>query len=245
MGEMIKVSADRPIEAYLAKPTGEVKGGIIVIHEVWGLVDHIKSIADRYADEGYIALAPNLLFELDFSSVDVAEIQKRLFDPKTRSEVQPQLRQLMSPMQDPSFGTKTTDRTKACFDYLYDLPETNQKVAITGFCFGGSYSFALAVHEPRLKIALPFYGHADQPAQELANIKCPIRAFYGQNDEGLMSGLDDLKKRMSEAHVDFEAKVYPDCGHAFFNDTNPHTYNKQAADDAWGIVITDLASAMS
>lgn len=245
MGEMIEVSTEWPIEAYLAKPSGPAKGAIIVIHEVWGLVDHIKSVADRFANEGYIALAPNLLFEIDFSSVDVSELQKQLFDPKTRSEVQPKLRQLMSPMQDPSFGSKTTNRLKACFDYLYNLAEANQKIAVSGFCFGGTYSFALAIAEPKLKVALPFYGHADQPVEELSKIKCPVRAFYGQNDEGLISGLDDLKQRMSEARVDFQAKVYENCGHAFFNDTNPYTYNQQAADDAWSIVKTELSNALA
>jgi carboxymethylenebutenolidase len=245
MGEMIQVEADRPIDAYLAKPSGAPKGAIIVIHEVWGLVDHIKSIADRYADQGYLALAPNLLFQIDFSSVDVAKLQKQLFDPKSRSEAQPTLRKLMTPMQDPSFGAKTTERTKACFDYLYNLPESNQKVAVSGFCFGGTYSYALAVSEPRLKIAFPFYGHADQPASELAAIKCPIRAFYGQNDENLMSTLDDLKQRMDAAHVDFQAKVYEGCGHAFFNDTNPITYNQEASRDAWNIVLANLSSVMA
>ena len=72
---MIKVNSDKEIEAYLAKPDSQVKGGIIVIHEVWGLVDHIKSIADRFAKEGYIALAPNLLLEINFSSVDVTKLQ--------------------------------------------------------------------------------------------------------------------------------------------------------------------------
>lgn len=245
MGEMIDINADQVLNAYLAKPNVPARGAIIVIHEVWGLVDHIKSVADRFASEGYIALAPNLLFEVDFSNIDLPELQKKLFDPKTRSEVQPQLRKIMSPMQDPSFGGKTVDRLVACFNYLYDLPESQQKVAVSGFCFGGTYSFALAVSEPRLKIAFPFYGHADQPVDELSKIKCPVRAFYGEKDEGLISGLDDLKKRMSEAQVDFEAKVYPDCGHAFFNDSNPITYNKQAADDAWSIVTNELNSAMS
>lgn len=242
---MINIQADQSIEAYLAKPQKEAKGAIIVIHEVWGLVDHIKNVADRFAEQGYVALAPNLLFEIDYSKVNIPELQVQLFDPKTRSEVQPKLRQLMTPMQDPAFGTKTVERLKDCFNYLYDLPESQKKVAVVGFCFGGTYSFALAVNEPRLKIAFPFYGHADQPSNELANIKCPVRAFYGQNDENLIATLNDLKKRMSDASVDFQTRVYEGCGHAFFNDSNPRTYNKQAAEDSWKIVIDELNLAMA
>ena len=245
MGQMIKVNSDKEIEAYLAKPDSQVKGGIIVIHEVWGLVDHIKSIADRFAKEGYIALAPNLLLEINFSSVDVTKLQQQLFDPKSRSEAQPKLRQLMTPMQDPSFGEKTTNRLEDCFNYLYNLPETHQKIAVTGFCFGGTYSYALAIKEPRLKIAFPFYGHADQAVEELQQISCPVRAFYGQKDESLMASLDDLKSRMKEANVDYDSKVYPDCGHAFFNDTNPYTYNINAAQDSWNIVSSELAKIMA
>ncbi|MHB1865199.1 MAG: dienelactone hydrolase family protein [Candidatus Saccharimonadales bacterium] len=245
MGEMINVEADQSISSYLVKPQGKAKGAIIVIHEVWGLVDHIKSVADRFADEGYIALAPNLLFEIDFSEVNIPELQNQLFDPKTRSEAQPKLRQLMTPMQDPSFGSKTIQRLQSCFDYLYNLPGSNQKVAVIGFCFGGTYSFSLAVNEPRLKIAFPFYGHADQTASELSQIKCPVRAFYGENDENLISSLNDLKKRMAVAKVDFEAKVYPDAGHAFFNDTNVITYKKDIATDAWNIVQEELDNILS
>jgi carboxymethylenebutenolidase len=237
---MIKIEAEETLDAYFAKPKGKPKGAVIVIHEVWGLVDHIKSIADRFAEEGYIALAPDLLFELDFSAVDVAVLQKQLFDPKTRNEVQPILRGLMTPIQEPDFGEKTVKRTKACFDYLYNLNDSAHKVSIIGYCFGGTYAYSLAVNEPRLKIAFPFYGHIDEPVEQLKKIKCPVRAFYGQRDERLIEGLDSLKEKMHEAGVDYQAKVYEGAGHAFFNDSNPFAFNKEAAEDAWAIVLKDL-----
>lgn len=245
MGKMIEINADIATPAYLATPKVEPKGAIIVIHEVWGLVDHIQSIADRYAAEGYIALAPSLLDNSTFDSKKVAELQAAIFDPVKRNTVQPELRKLMAPMQEPEFGEITVSRLQNCFDYLYKLPEVHQKVGVTGFCFGGSYSFSLATVEPRLIIALPFYGHSDQPVDVLKNITCPVHAFFGQDDERLISGLPDLEKRMKEAKVDFTAKVYPDCGHAFFNDSNPLAYNQAAADDAWTTVLGLLSEAMS
>ena len=244
MGDMIKINADSLMDAYLVKPSIEPKGAIIVIHEIWGLVDHTKSVADRFSEQGYIALAPSLLFDLDLSDIDVNEIQQELFDPKRSAAAQPKLAKIMAPMQDPTFFTKTANRVQACFDYLYDLPEAKQKVAVTGFCFGGTYSFALAVNEPKLKVAFPFYGHANQTVEELSKIKCPIQAFYGRNDDRLIGGLDDLRSKMAEAKVDFQAKVYEDCAHAFFNDTNPYSYNKEAAQDSWKIIIEKLSELM-
>ena len=241
MGNMIEINSDiKNTGAYEALPKAEPKGAVIVIHEVWGLADHIKSIADRFANEGYVALAPNLLDSINASSEEIAQLQKDLFDDQKRSLVQPQLRKLMAPIQEPEFGKLTTDRLKDCFNYLYSRPEAKQKIAVTGFCFGGTYSFSLAVAEPRLILALPFYGHADQAVEELKSIKCPIRAFFGQNDEALISKLPDLESRMSEAGIDFKAKVYQGCGHAFFNDTNPITYNEVAAQDSWQIVLSEL-----
>jgi carboxymethylenebutenolidase len=240
MNEMANIQSTKgEINAYLARPAGTVRGGILVIHEVWGLADHIKDVADRFARKGYLALAPDLLS----GTIDVeaaVSLQEDLFDPEKRNAVQPRLRELMAPLQNPSFGEDTLARVAACFDYLYELPDAQQKVAVAGFCFGGSYSFSLAVKEPRLKLALPFYGHADYSAEELANIKCPVRAFYGENDENLMKSLPELQTKMREAGVDFEAKVYPNCGHAFFNDTNKFAYNESAAKDAWRLALEHL-----
>lgn len=226
---------------YLARPDGEVKAGIIVIHEVWGLTDHIKSVADRLAAEGYLTLAPDLLSGSQIDTSQLEGMQEALFDPERRSAVQPKLRELMAPMQNPDFGKKVLVGVKDCFDYLFDLPQTKQKVAVIGFCFGGTYSYSLAVNEPRLALAMPFYGHANFSEEELAQIKCPVRAFYGQNDEGLKEQMTELPGKMSQAGVDFAQQVYSDCGHAFFNDTNKFAYSQAAAQDAWAKVLSNLA----
>ena len=230
MGKMIKVN-ETP--AYLAVPENEIKGGILVIHEVWGLDDHIKSVADRLANEGYLALAPDLLAGSDLEVERLRDLKDSLFDPEQRSAAQPQLRKLMAPMQNPDFGKATKSKTVQCFDYLYHLPEVRQSVAVIGFCFGGTYSYILAVNEPRLQLALPFYGHADFLTEELKKIACPIRAFYGEKDKGLAEQMEKLPPKMKAADVDFEQKIYTDCGHAFFNDTNKFTFNRAAATDAW------------
>jgi carboxymethylenebutenolidase len=243
MGKMTELEySDTPFEVYEAVPEGEVKGGLIVIEEVWGLTDHIKDIADRFAREGYYVVSPELLSETHIKE-HADTLMLDLFNPEKRNEAQPKLRALMAPMQEPDFGEKTLGRVRGCFDHLYGKPEVKQWVAITGFCFGGSYSFALAVAEPRLKAAVPFYGHVnlEDPAA-LKGIACPIQAFYGENDEGLMSNLPEVREEMEAAGADFRAVVYPGCGHAFFNDTNPFAYNETAAKDAWKRTL-DLLSA--
>lgn len=250
MGTMIEIGEENAFPAYMAEPETDAKGAVIVIHEAWGLVDHIKSVADRIAAEGYIALAPNLLSETDIAKIpqnELQQIQEDLFNPdqKHRTEVQPKLRTIMSPMRSPEFGRETIAKVKVCFDYLYKIPEVDGKVAVMGFCFGGTYSFSLAIAEPKLKLALPFYGGCDASVDELKQIRCPIRAFYGERDERLISQLPELKEKMKEAGVDFEAKVYPGAGHAFFNDSNPYAYNKDAAEDAWGRVLGLLKEYLS
>src|ERR1039458_2627305 len=159
MGKMINLDSNgQKFEAYVAEPAGEVRGGVIVIHEIWALNDHTKSVADRLAAEGYLALAPNLLSMLELGDKAAQlQLQSDMFNPEKRNEAQPKLRALMTPMQDPDFGSKTIPKLQVCFNELYNRRAVGQKVAVTGFCFGGSYSFGLAAHEPRLKLALPFY----------------------------------------------------------------------------------------
>lgn len=233
MGNLVNLSFDgQEFEAYVAEPTGAIKGSIIVIHEVWALNDHTKDIADRYAAEGYIALAPNLLDMLHIED-KAKQLQEDYFNPETRNEAQPKLRAVTTPIHEPGFAEITVDKIQACFDYLYGKPEAKQTVFISGFCFGGTYSYEFATREQRLKAAVPFYGHAPLKLEKLKTINCPILAFHGEKDENLMKDLPELKRLMQEAGVNYEVVVYPDCGHAFFNDTNRFAYHESAAKDAW------------
>lgn len=234
MGEMVRVgNRETAVDAYLAEPSGAVKGAVIVVHEVWGLVEHTKDVAERFAAAGYVALAPSLLAGSGMTPEVAADLQEKLSDPEQRSAAQPKLREMMAPLHSPEFGARTTAALRGCFEHLYDLPPVRGRVAVVGFCLGGTYSFSLAVHEPRLRAAVPFYGHADFSVEELSRINCPVLAFYGQEDEGLVSKLPELEQKMDKAGVQFAAVVYPGTGHAFFNDTNKMRYSKEASADAW------------
>jgi carboxymethylenebutenolidase len=241
MGKMTTIT-DIPV--YQVEPTGDCKGGLLLIHEVWGLSDHIKDVADRFGKEGYLVIAPNLLHELDIQEHLTPELAKDLFNPEKRNATQPKLRGLMAPMQTPEFGKATAKKVKTCFSWLHEEPAANQKVAVVGYCFGGTYSFTLAIQEPELVAAVPYYGHADYSAEELSAITCPILAFYGENDERLIEALPRLEEYMHQARVDFTAVVYPEAGHAFFNDSNPYAYKESAAHDAWSKTLEFLARSM-
>ncbi|HUA13247.1 MAG TPA: dienelactone hydrolase family protein [Candidatus Sulfotelmatobacter sp.] len=243
MGKNVSVSVNGyDLPCYLAEPESKPKGGLIVIEEIWGLTDHIRSIADRYAAEGYIVLSPNLLAETKVEKLLTPQDAQDLFNPEKRNAVQPKLREITAPIYSPEFAERAKANLLAAYDYLNKMSGATDRIGVTGFCFGGTYSFQLALIQPKLKCALPFYGHADFSVEQLRQIKCPILAFYGEKDEGLITSLPELKKNMSEAGVNFEAVVYPDCGHAFFNDTNPYAYNETAAKDAWTKSLAFIAS---
>ena len=231
------------LSAYVARPEGEVRGGLIVIHEIWGLVSHTRDVADRFAREGYVVVAPDLLADQGITEEITEGLGEAVAnpDPEAQNAVQPKLRELMAPLRTPGFATLTVERLKACFDHLHDDAEVSGRVGVVGFCFGGSYSFALAAHEPRLLASVPFYGAANFTEAELGRIKAPILAFYGQEDEALMTALPEVEEAMTKAGVDFSATVYANAGHAFFNDSNPFAYQQKAAEDAWTRTLEFLA----
>ncbi len=227
MSKIIKING---VDCYCpVELSSGMKGGLIVIHEVWGLTDHIKNVADRFAELGYYVLVPDLLAETEIAKLDTTNLQHGLFNPEKRNSVQPLLRELMTPLHMPDFSDQTNRKLLNVFEYLYGLSDLKYNISVTGFCFGGTYSYNLAVLEPRLKFVIPFYGHNDHSVDDLKKIKAKIIAFYGENDDSLISNLDNLKSRMKEAKVDFKSTVYPGCGHAFFNDSNPFAYNEKAA----------------
>jgi carboxymethylenebutenolidase len=210
---------------------GQAHPGLIVLEEIWGVNAHMKEVADRFAAQGYSVLSPELLPQ-GLLEIMTPQMQKDLFDPEKRALVQPKLREAMSPTQQPEYAKNTIAILKECVDYLLADKNVNGQVAVLGFCFGGTYAFHLAAHDDRIKAAVPFYGQAPSE-EEIPNIKCPILAFYGDQDAHLMETLPKLKENMQKNSKQFEPIVYPNVGHAFFNDTNPRAYNPDAAKDAW------------
>lgn len=237
-------NAETSVQAYVSEPAGTPKGGLVVVHEVWGLVGHTRDVADRFAAEGYLAVAPDLFSGAGGVPDLSGELQEAAFDPRQRSNAQPRLRKHMAPIRSPEYAKHAVAALHVCFDHLEGVAGLTGRVAATGFCLGGTYTFSLAVSEPRLRAAVPFYGHAEFKDAELRAINCPVLAFYGDQDAALMDELPGLKSRMRAAGVDFEAVVYPGAGHAFFNDTNKYTYNAEAAADSWTRTLAFLERSL-
>ena len=234
------------VSAYRAEPTGELKGALIVVHEIWGLVDHIKDVADRFAAQGYLVVAPDILSEIGV----VPELGNELFEiqahgtDEQRIEAQPRMREMFASTRSPEFGEKSIAALKGVVDYLESQPDIEGRIAVTGFCFGGSYAFLLASEDSRVSAEVPWYGHAPD-ADQLGSIRCPVLAIYGGLDEQLMDALPEVTASMADAGVDFTPKVYPDARHAFFNDTSRAAYDPEAAADAWPLVLGFLDTALN
>ncbi len=243
MGQMIEFPG-HDLTAYRADPpagAGGPRGAVIVIEEIWGLVDHVKDVADRVAAQGYVAVAPDLLGHVGLTP----EVGERLFalmfngTEADRLAAQPEMRAATSPSRQPEFAEWAVPALRAVVDDLADEPGVHGRVAVMGFCFGGTYTYALAAAEPRLRAAIPFYGHFPESADP-ASIACPILAFYGEQDHGSTDSVPELEALMTRAGVDFTARVYHGVGHAFFNDTSPSRYNAEVAADAWERVLAFL-----
>lgn len=244
MEKMIEIFNSITLPAFLAAPEKDTHPGLILIHEIWGLDEHIKDVTKRFSKEGYVVLAPDLFFGTLIENSVSPDLFAQMGNPKTRDEAQKKMRAALAPMQSPEFAKDMMHKLEMCFNYLEEQEYCNGTIGVLGFCFGGSYSFALAAEQPKVKVAIPFYGQAPSEGQ-IEKISCPILAFYGEQDENLMKTLPELKEMMKKHRKHFQEVVYPNCGHAFFNDTNPKRYNKEAATDAWPKTLTFLSTNLS
>jgi len=254
------------IESYLVKPlTDTPRPAIIVIHEIFGLTDHIRDIANRFAAQGYVALAPHL-----YSGSEAL----RSILTKTNVEAFTQFMQTIPPgkMRDPMivqqelakqpeenratlqkvmsllFGglpkAQLTQDLVRAVDYL-NLQTYVKKRAIgsVGFCFGGGMSINLAC-QAETAACIVFYGENPSPIDLVKNIKGPVLGIYGGDDVRINSNLDQLVRAMVEYKIDFEMRIYPGAPHAFFNDTSKATYRAEAARDAMDRVLRFLARTL-
>ncbi|MCL4559295.1 MAG: dienelactone hydrolase family protein [Chloroflexi bacterium] len=246
------------VPAYLARPqTSEPRPAVIVIHEIYGLVDHTKDVANRFAREGYVALAPSLFARPELAkdmapgNVAVAMQTMAALPPEKRSDPEamqqalgslpPEKRaQIQQTMRLTSGGipkeSLTQDLVKGV-EYLraQDFVRSD-KIASVGFCFGGGMSINLACHTP-LAACVIFYGENPSPVELVENIAGPVLGIYGADDLRINQNLDKLVAAMVRYKKDFEMRIYPGAAHAFFNDTNPRTYREGPAREAWERVL--------
>ena len=185
--------------------------GVIVIHEIWGLVDHIKDVAARLALEGYVALGVDL-----FEGKTVTKLEEgRKFRERFTEE-------------------KILKDLDGAFSFLKHLPCVNPKrIGSIGFCMGGGLSLLLACSNRELAAAAIFYGRNPSPINRVKDIQCPILGNYAGADMAITeSDINLLKQTLTKYGKTFDIKTYPEAPHAFFNDTRD-SYRPEAAKDAW------------
>jgi carboxymethylenebutenolidase len=206
--------AASPIGAYLSMPQSAGNfPAVVVIHENRGLNEHTRDVARRFAAEGFIALAPDLLSRKGGTAA-----------MKTPDEARAAITSL--PAEDAIADLKSS------LSYLDSLPQTQRgKLGAVGFCWGGARSFTLATEDARLDASVVFYG-STPPLETLAKVHCPVLGLYGETDERITSRVPETAQAMQKAGKTFEHKIYAGAGHAFFNDTGER-YDAAAAADAW------------
>jgi carboxymethylenebutenolidase len=217
-------SGSAQVTGYLVRPAAGAGKfpGIIVIHENRGLNEHIRDVARRFAAEGFVALAPDLLSRLGGTAS-------------------------MKTVQD---ATAAIGRLPI-FDALADLRESfnflakhaavdGTKVSSIGFCWGGWRSFMLATQQPALYRAVVFYGTT--PDLGLDNIKAPVLAHYASRDRAITGNSQWTAREMKRLGKNYTYYIYDNTDHAFFNDTGGERHNPEASKLAWTRTLQFLRS---
>lgn len=208
------------LRAYVAEPAGgEAHPAVIVVQEWWGLDEHIKDVARRFAGEGYFAVAPDL-----YSRQGNQVTQ----DPNLAGELMSNL--AMADGIDDLLSTIAWIKTRKSAN--------PGKIGITGFCMGGSYATLAPCVSREIKAAAPFYGEIP-PDEQLRELNCPMFYAYGENDGWIQRGdVDRLAAALKRFGKKGEVKIYPGCSHGFFNDTRKDVYSAADAHDAWVRTLT-------
>ncbi len=229
--EWITLDSDnKKLRAFVVYPEVSTKAPVvIVIHENRGLNDWAKSVADQFAEKGYIAIAPDLLSGKAPGSGNTADFA----DPDKARDAIYSL----------TAGEVTRD-LNTIFTYARTLPAGNEKIAVAGFCWGGSQAFRYATNQPELEAALVFYGTGPADTAAIEAIEAPVYGFYGGNDARVNATIEESKKLMEAAGNTYEPVIYDGAGHGFMRsgeEAGASADNKKGRQEAWQRVEKILA----
>lgn len=204
-------SSGSPVPGYLSRPDGNAPG-VVLIQEWWGLNDHIKDVADRFAAAGFATLAPDLYRgQVALEPDEARKLAMALEFPQALADIQ------------------------GAVDYLLAQPfVAPKKIGVVGFCMGGRLAGQFAVKGQNAGAVVAFYGVTELQDADVAQIDTPLLSIYGETDAGFPPEMIDANQRKLEAAgKPHRTLVYPGAPHAFFNDTRPHIYHEAAAGQAW------------
>jgi carboxymethylenebutenolidase len=210
---MIEFQANgRKTNGYLARPTSGRGHGVLVVQEYWGLVDHIKDLADRFAAEGFFALAPDLYHGEQAKSPDDAG-------------------KLMMAL---NIGETVKDLRGAADALIATPGVTPKQVGIVGFCMGGALALYGACELPeRIAAVVDFYGAHPKVRLNLQQLEAPVQFHWALKDKTTPEDrARELVRQLEQAGKHVEAYYY-NAQHAFFNDTREKVYSRPDAHDAW------------
>ena len=195
--------AEREVSAFLVYPETKSKAtSVLVIHEIFGMSDWVQSLTDQLAEAGYVAIAPDLLSGMGPNGGGTNEI--RAVDSNAVGKANANL---------PT--DQITADLNAVADYVSKVPAANGKIAVTGYCWGGTQSFRYATNNPKLEASFVFYGSAPESKDELARIKSPVYSFYAGNDARINATLPKTIELMKELGKKYEPITYEGAGHSF------------------------------
>ena len=227
-GEMIDIAvpgSKTPLKSYIVYPERKDKAPVvIVIHEIFGLSDWVRSVADQLAADGFIAIAPDLLSGHGKDGGGTESLGGR-------DEVMKAIRGLK--------GDEVTAGLNAVRDYGIKQPAANGKSASIGFCWGGGQSFAFGASQPELNAAVVYYG-SPPPADAMEKIKCPVMGHYGGNDARITATVEPTAATMKKLGKTYLPNVHDGAGHGFLRAQDGTPANLKAAQEAWPATIKFL-----
>jgi carboxymethylenebutenolidase len=214
------------IRAYVAYPERKDQApAVIVIHEIFGLTDWVRAVADQLAAEGFVAIAPDLLSGNGPGGGGTESFE----GDSVRAAIQG------------LSGQEVEARLNAVRDWGIALPSTSEKTATVGFCWGGSTSFAYATRQPELNAAVVYYGTSPRDPRSFQELKVPVLGLYGENDNRVTSTVEATAEAMETAGKEFTQHVYEGAGHGFLRQQGGQDgANRRAAEAAWKETITFL-----
>jgi len=202
------------VNAFIARPDDVEKApAVIIVHEWWGLNQHIEDVAGRFADEGFIAVAVDL------------------YNSKTTKDAQEASKLMGALKQEDGLA-----RLQVVLKRLRAMPEVTS-VGVTGFCMGGTYALLLACNA-KVEAAAPFYGDVPVDTTVIGKLSCPILFIGAEKDQWItVEKMNRLETALKQYGKEGEVRIYKGADHAFFNDTRPEVYSRADSEDAWKRVI--------
>ncbi|HEV8242790.1 MAG TPA: dienelactone hydrolase family protein [Nitrospirales bacterium] len=216
-----KVAKQVYVKGFQAWPqTGGPFPAVIILHEWWGLNAHFQDLTYRLAQHGYVALAVDQYSRIGGAVTSDAEFAGQLMAKLKPSDV----------MQDLNAAT----------EYLnFQEYVKKNRIAVLGFCMGGSHALSYACARRQLRAAVAFYGKV--PQDTLSGLQCPVLYHQAEHDDWItQEEVDHLVQTLTARKVPCEVHKYPGTSHAFFNDTRPEVFNADAAAEAWARTLAFL-----